>query len=52
MVTPPEYVFWPPALKLFYRFLNEKGYLNNPDTIIGRIDKIEPDFIEVLKHQF
>jgi len=45
MVTPPEYVFWPPALKLFYRFLNEKGYLDNPDKIIGQIDKIEPYFI-------
>jgi hypothetical protein len=52
MVSPPEYVLWPPALKLFYRFLNEKGYLKNPDKIIGRIDKIEPYFIEVLKHQF
>jgi len=52
MVSPPEYVLWPPALKLFYRFLHEKGYLNNPDKIIGQIDEIEPYFIEVLKHQF
>ncbi len=49
MVSPPEYVQWPPALKLFYRFLHEKGYLNNPDKIIDRIDKIEPHFIEALK---
>jgi hypothetical protein len=52
MAAPPEYILWPPALKLFYRFLHEKGYLNNPDKIIGRIDKIEPYFIEALKHQF
>jgi hypothetical protein len=52
MVSPPEYVLWPPALKLFYRFLHEKGYLNNPDKIINRIDKIEPYFIKALKHQF
>jgi hypothetical protein len=52
MVAPSEYVLWPPALKLFYRFLHEKGYLYNPDKIIGQIDKIEPYFIEVLKHQF
>ena len=52
MAAPPEYILWPPALKLFYRFLHEKGYLNNPDKIIGRIDKIEPYFIEILKHQF
>ncbi len=52
MATPAEYILWPPALKLFYRFLHEKGYLNNPDKFIGQIDKIEPYFIEILKHQF
>jgi hypothetical protein len=52
MTAPPEYILWPPALKLFYRFLHEKGYLNDPDEIIERIDKIEPYFIEILKHQF
>ena len=24
MVKPPEYTQWPPALRLFYRFLAEK----------------------------
>ncbi len=52
MITPPEYVLWPPALKLFYRFLHEKGYLNNPDNIIAQIEQIEPYFIKILKHQF
>ena len=52
MAAPSEYVLWPPALKLFYRFLHEKGYLTNPDKIIGQIDNVEPYFIEVLKHQF
>lgn len=52
MVEPSEYVFWPPALKLFYRFLHEKGYLDNPDDLISKIDKIEPYFIEVLRKQF
>jgi len=54
MAAPAEYILWPPALNLFYRFLHEKGYvnLNNSDKIIGQIDKIEPYFIEVLKHQF
>jgi hypothetical protein len=42
-------ILWPPALKLFYRFLHEKGYLNNPDKIIGRIDKIESYFIEAMR---
>jgi insertion element IS1 protein InsB len=29
MVQPPEYTLWPPALRLFYRFLSEKGYLDH-----------------------
>lgn len=52
MAAPAEYILWPPALKLFYLFLQAKGYLNNSDKIIGQIDKIEPYFIKVLKHQF
>lgn len=52
MVEPMEYVYWSPALKLFYRFLHEKGYLDNPDDLISKIDKIEPYFIEVLRKQF
>ncbi|MBN1831659.1 MAG: hypothetical protein JW896_06055 [Deltaproteobacteria bacterium] len=52
MVEPIEYVYWPPALKLFYQFLHEKNYLDNPNAIIEKIDQIEPDFISVLKKQF
>ncbi|MGB2930082.1 MAG: hypothetical protein WBB70_14355 [Desulfobacterales bacterium] len=52
MVEPMEYVYWPPALKLFYRFLHEKGYIDNPDDLISKIDKLEPYFIEVLRKQF
>ena len=52
MVEPGEYIFWPPALKLFYQFLDEKGYLDNPDDLISKIDKVEPYFIEVLRKQF
>jgi hypothetical protein len=52
MVEPNEYVYWPPALKLFYQFLHEKGYLDTHEKLIGKIDKIEPYFMEVLKKQF
>jgi hypothetical protein len=52
MVEPTEYVYWPPALKLFYRFLHDKGYLDDPDNLIRKIDKLEPYFIEVLRKQF
>jgi len=52
MVEPMEYVYWPPALKLFYRFLHEKGYLDNQEDMTRKIDKLEPYFIEVLRKQF
>jgi len=52
MVEPNEYVYWPPALKLLYQFLHEKGYLDNHEEIMEKIDKIEPYFMEVLKKQF
>jgi hypothetical protein len=52
MVEPMEYVYWPPALKLFYRFLHEKGYLDNQEDMIRKIDKLEPYFIGVLRKQF
>lgn len=52
MTDPGKYVYWPPALKLFYQFLYEKGYLDNPETTIRQIDNLESYFIEVLKKQF
>jgi hypothetical protein len=52
MVEPNEYANWPPALKLFYRFLSEKGYVRNPLRITGMIDEIEPYFIEILRTRF
>jgi hypothetical protein len=50
--NPAEYVEWIPALKLFYRFLYEKEYIADPDDIIGAIDSLEPDFIEILRKRF
>jgi len=52
MAEPNEYVYWPPALKLFYRFLHEKRYLESPDNIIEEINNVEPYFIQVLIKQF
>ncbi len=52
IVEPNEYVYCPPALKLFFTFLYEKGYFNNPERIIEMIDKIEPYFIEILRKRF
>jgi len=52
MMEPNEYVNWPPAIKLFYIFLYEKEYLENPESIINLVDVIEPHFIELLRKTF
>jgi hypothetical protein len=51
MVKPPEYTQWPPALRLFYRFLSEKGYLDDPEPIIAGLYAIEPAFIAMVKQR-
>jgi hypothetical protein len=51
MVKPPEYTQWPPALRLFYRFLSEKGYLDDPEPIIAGLHAIEPEFIALVKRR-
>ena len=52
MIEPHEYADWPPALKLFYMFLAEKGYIKDPERITEMIDEIEPHFIEILRNRF
>jgi len=51
MVKPPEYTQWPPALRLFYRFLSEKGYLDDPEPMIAGLYAIEPAFIAMVKQR-
>jgi hypothetical protein len=51
MVKPPEYTQWPPALRLFYCFLSEKGYLDDPEPIIAGLQAIEPAFIVMVKQR-
>ena len=51
MAKPPEYTQWPPALRLFYRFLSEKGYLDDPEPLIAGLYAIEPDFIAFVKQR-
>jgi hypothetical protein len=52
LVPPNEYAYWPPALRLFYRFLAEKGYLSDPQPLTSLFDEIEPEFIDMLQKQF
>jgi hypothetical protein len=51
MAKPPEYTRWPPALRLFYRFLSEKGYLDDPEPILKGLYAIEPEFIAMVKQR-
>jgi hypothetical protein len=52
MVDPPLYVHWPPALRLFYQYLYERGYLEDPHETERLIREIEPDFYDLLRQQF
>jgi hypothetical protein len=52
MAKPSDYVQYPFALKLFYGFLAEKGYLDNPGPVHALFDKIEPDFVALVKDRF
>jgi hypothetical protein len=51
-MEPQEHVDWPPGLKLFYNFLYEKEYLDDPASIIEVINDFEPRFIEALRNRF
>ena len=51
MVKPPEYTQWPSTLRLFYRFLADKGYLADPEPIIAALQAIEPAFIALVKQR-
>lgn len=52
MMEPHEHVEWPPALKLFYSFLAEKGYLIDVEQFVGIIDSLERQFIDVLRERY
>ena len=52
MIQPEDYVFWPPAIRLFYTFLAEKGYIENSQPFLELVHRVEPKFIELLKKQF
>jgi hypothetical protein len=52
MVDPPEYIKWTPSLKLFYRYLHEIGYVDEPEKFIVMFDEIEPHFTEILRKRY
>lgn len=54
VAKPQEYVEFMPAVRLFYTFLNEKGYLDDAayNSVITELDEIEPEFIEALREEY
>jgi len=52
IIEPHEYVQFIPAIKMFYVFLNEKGYIDEPGPIVKLVDAFEPHFIEILRKRF
>jgi hypothetical protein len=51
MATPPEYTQWPPALRLFYRFLAEKSYLDDPEPLIASLYAIASDCLALVQQR-
>ena len=49
LVKPPEYTYWPPALRLFFAYLAEKGYFESVAPMVKSIDAIEPKFVAMVK---
>ncbi|MHB9097891.1 MAG: hypothetical protein ACYC5X_08725, partial [Syntrophales bacterium] len=51
---PVDYLYWPPALKLFHQFLCEKGYLSANETaiLLGSLDAMETHFREILQKRY
>ncbi len=48
-IRPEDYVLWLPAIRFFYRFLDEKGYQCDLQRIIRLMNDIEPEFLKFLK---
>lgn len=51
-VEPHRYPTWPPAMKMFYRFLEDVGYMDDAGQPIAKIDEMEPIFIEILRKMY
>jgi hypothetical protein len=54
MCKPSEFLYWPPSLKLFYRFLHEKGYMSSQEKelLLGGLDAMETNFLQILQKRY
>ncbi|GAK49344.1 hypothetical protein U14_00566 [Candidatus Moduliflexus flocculans] len=51
-IRPEDYVLWLPAIRFFYRFLGEKGYMREPQPMIQMVNAIESNFLKFLENTF
>jgi hypothetical protein len=49
---PQEYTHWPPAIKLFYAYLSEMSYMEDPAPIIQLLDRYESHFIQIIRDRY
>ena len=52
MMEPEEHVDWVPALRLFFLFLAEKGYLDDATFYVYTIDTFEEPFLQFLRKEY
>jgi hypothetical protein len=52
IAKPHEFVLYMPSLKLFYKFLYEKKYLDDHEPFIRVLDNLEPIFMKILRERF
>jgi hypothetical protein len=52
MTEPTAYVNWPPALRFFYCYLQEIGYIDRSLEAKNAIRRIEPGFYDLLRKEF
>jgi hypothetical protein len=49
---PGEHVEWIPALRLFFAFLAEKGYVDDAAPYVEAIDGLEEPFLDLLRKEY
>ncbi len=52
IMEPNEHVDWVPALRLFFTFLAEKGYLDDAGPYVIPLDTFEKPFLQLLRQEY
>lgn len=52
MMEPEEHVDWAPALRIFFLYLEEVGYLPDAGTYVDTLNTFEEPFLQLLRREF